>query len=237
MKFCKAAIFLSVVISLPLAQSNPYQQFEQSGRYLLERKGPTLAEEDPLAAVTQLRFPHEVQSPAAAIDHALFQSGYQLDWSRSGDARRVLRQKSLPLVHRELGKMPLYTAISTLAGQGWTVAVDRVQRRLLISQAERSPEHSPWDVADVVPAKADIGDLGEPVAVHKDAIQLRDLLIHLIPDGWKLTLQIPDFESSQIVAFHSETTRRRALEGLLRKLNLKGIFYPGAGLLLVTNPK
>lgn len=201
---------------------------------MLERQGPTPAEEDPLAAVTQFSFPHEVQSPAAAIEHALYQSGYQLDWSRSGDARDTLRGQSLPLVHRDLGKMPLFTAIETLAGHGWKVSVDRVQRRLLVHQVKQPPERDSLDVVPVVPDKADIGDLNEAVTVHKEAISLHDLLIHLIPDGWRLSLQIPDFDAEQIVAFHSETTRRRALEGLLQKLNLKGIFYPGAGMLLVT---
>lgn len=228
---------MSVGLACASVQGNPYEQYEQAGRYTLERKGPTVAEEDPLAAVTQFSFPHEVQSPAAAIEHALNPSGYRLDWSRSGDARHILRGQSLPLVHRELGKMPLFTAVETLAGHGWKVSVDRVERRLLINRAKQPAEHDSWDTVPVVPDKADIGDLNEPIAVHKEAVSLHDLLIHLIPDGWRLSLQISDFDAEQIVAFHSETTRRRALEGLLQKLNLKGIFYPGAGMLLVTSPE
>ena len=84
--------------------------------------------------------------------------------------------------------------------------------------------------------KAGIGDLSEPVAVHHDSIQLRDLLAHLIPDGWELRLEIPKRETRQIIAFHAETSRRRALDDLLKKLNLRGSFYPGAGLLLVSKP-
>ena len=91
-----------------------------------------------------------------------------------------------------------------------------------------------FGVEKSVADKPGLGDLSEPVAVHHDSIQLRDLLIHLIPDGWELRLEIPQHEAAQIIAFHAETSRRRALDDLLKKLNLRGSFYPGAGLLLVS---
>lgn len=119
--------------------------------------------------------------------------------------------------------------------------LERAGRYLLVRKAAASADPmavgaDAFGVEKSVADKAGLGDISEPVAVHHDSIQLRDLLTHLIPDGWELRLEIPPSEAGQIIAFHAETTRRRALDDLLRKLNLRGSFYPGAGLLLVSKP-
>ena len=121
------------------------------------------------------------------------------------------------------------------------VALERAGRYILVRKAAPSEDSlavaaNAFAVGKSVADKAGLGDLSEPVAVHHDSIQLRDLLTHLIPDGWELRLEIPKREARQIVAFHAETSRRRALDDLLKKLNLRGSFYPGAGLLLVSKP-
>ena len=99
---------------------------------------------------------------------------------------------------------------------------------------EAAAAEDAFAVGKSVADKAGLGDLSEAIAVHHDSIQLRDLLTHLIPDGWELRLEIPQRAARQIIAFHAETSRRRALDDLLKKLNLRGAFYPGAGLLLVS---
>ncbi len=115
---------------------------------------------------------------------------------------------------------------------------ERVARYILAHKEAAAPEkplaEDAFAVAKGVADKAGLGDLSEPIVVHHDSIQLRDLLTHLIPDGWELRLEIPKREARQVIAFHAETSRRRALDDLLKKLNLRGSFYPGAGLLLVS---
>ena len=111
---------------------------------------------------------------------------------------------------------------------------ERVGRYVLARMGTAAMPAEAFAVEKGVADKAGIGDLSEAIAVHRDSIRLHDLLALLIPAGWQLRLEIPRREAVQIIAFHAETSRRRALDDLLRELNLRGAFYPGAGLLLVS---
>lgn len=227
------AALLSSLVVAPAIPAETRDGLERVARYILTHEAA--ASEEPLASVVSPRFPPEVRSVGEAMEHALSQSGFLLDWDASDDAARALKDRPLPSVHRELGKMSLLDVVKTLAGRGWEVSADHAGRVLTLHLSRRRAlVRDAFAVAGGVAHKAGLGDLSEPIAVHHDSIQLRDLLTHLIPDGWELRLEIPKREARQVIAFHAETSRRRALDDLLKKLNLRGSFYPGAGLLLVS---
>ena len=76
--------------------------------------------------------------------------------------------------------------------------------------------------------------LDQPIRVHYEAIALQDLLQVLSPPGWKVQFDIPSSEVNPMLVFHAETSRRRALNQLLLRLGLEGIFYQHKKLILIS---
>lgn len=96
------------------------------------------------------------------------------------------------------------------------------------------------DAADATPGSvrgensaAARSQMDAPVRAHFDSIAARALIEFLAPRGWRVRFDVAGGRLDRRVVFHAETTRRRALDELLDTLGLGGVFYPGAGLILI----
>ena len=83
------------------------------------------------------------------------------------------------------------------------------------------------------PSTQFLQQINEKVMAHFNKITLSDLIIYLAPEGWEVRFDVEDKRLTQHVVFHAETTRRRALDDILSKLGLKGVFYPTSDILLI----
>lgn len=110
-------------------------------------------------------------------------------------------------------------------------------------QAQVSTNHSPEvvrahgeaDLKTLTPSGRLHRDvLDQPVRAHYKAIALKDLLDVLCPPGWTVQFDMPSAEINPTLVFHAETSRRRALNQLLLKIGLEGIFYRHKKLILVS---
>ncbi len=77
--------------------------------------------------------------------------------------------------------------------------------------------------------------LNQTISAHYEGIALHDLLDRLAPLGWKVQFDMTQSEINPTLVFHAETTRRQALNQLLLRLGLKGIFYRHKKLILISN--
>ena len=101
----------------------------QVGRYLTVAPIPTSEQREPLSVVVHVRFPRSVQTVGDAIEHLLPPSGFQVADTRNVDPQMsILMTRPLPEVHRQIGPVPLQSALQTLAGDGWQLEVDPVHR-------------------------------------------------------------------------------------------------------------
>lgn len=75
--------------------------------------------------------------------------------------------------------------------------------------------------------------IDETVSVHFKEITLRDLIRRLAPKGWRVRFDVSPHKLSRRMTFHAETTRRDAFDELFLRLNMSGVFYPSARMLLV----
>ena len=213
----------------------------EADRYTKYRTGASSAELHPLSVVTQLNFPNRIDTVLSAIDYALQTSGYQVDWSESNKARKVLKDLTLPQVHRELSLMTLAEALEVLAGPAWEIKTNSVERVLTIhlaADAESRREAEETGVVGVRPLVEDkpgIGSLEEVVSVHYSHIAVKDLIEILLPGGWIASYEVPAGVLNTKVTSHAESSRRAALTELFKEINLKAIFYPGEGIALIVS--
>jgi len=120
-------IFMLVLLlaSHPVVAGDPVKV----GRYLTVAPVPTQEQRDPLSVVVHVRFPRTVQTVGDAIEHLLPPSGFQVADRRNVDPQMgILMTRPFPEVHRQIGPVPLQSALQTLAGDGWQLEVDPVHR-------------------------------------------------------------------------------------------------------------
>lgn len=110
--------------SRPVAQQDA--PLVRTGRYTALAQGASDAERDPLAQTVTLRFPAQVRTVRAAIEHALRGTGYRFADFDAGTA--VAPDLPLPDVQRELGPLLLAEALAVLAGESWQTRVNPVTR-------------------------------------------------------------------------------------------------------------
>ena len=100
-----------------------------TGRYSAVLPEPTDSQKNPLKTMVKIRFPKQITKVGQAVDYLLKRSGYRLTPVQLADpAQRILLQLPLPEIHRDLGPMPLYRALSTLAGEPYLLVFDPVHR-------------------------------------------------------------------------------------------------------------
>lgn len=100
-----------------------------TGRYSAVMPEPTDSQKNPLKTLVKIRFPGQIAKVGQAINYLLKRSGYRLTpIQRADPAQRILLQLPLPEIHRDLGPMPLYRALSTLSGEPYLLVIDPVHR-------------------------------------------------------------------------------------------------------------
>ena len=198
------------------------------GRYTAVKTGPEAAEIQPLRGIVQLDFPQHVRSVFDAAEHLLQSSGYTLSVDTSH--KSLLKGFRLPAVHRTLGPIKLIDGLQTILGPSRQIHIDE---RLRVVSIDNSRQHGNADSRRAVQDSETSGNIDEAIIAHHDQITLSGLIDELIPAGWSVSYQISPEKINQLLVFHAETTRRRALEQLFEQLRLTGTFYPGDALLLV----
>ncbi len=79
--------------------------------------------------------------------------------------------------------------------------------------------------------------LEEMVVAHFEAISIERLANFLAPKGWEVHFDLPGSLAQQTVVFHAETTREKALDTMLKGLNLKGTIYSQRGIVFISGGK
>ena len=228
----KRALFLIVLIGMTSNNSLVFSEEErQAGRYTIVKTGPDTAEAEPLRAIKLIQIPSHINDVYGALEHLLRETGYAIN-SQSLKAKQIFSSLPLPAVHREMGPMTISEALHTLIGPAWSLTIDDRLRTILIGQHQTQIANEP-QLTRRIGNNSKIGSLDEPIIAHFEQIAFQDLIQRLVPDGWKISFELPPEKMTQHLAYHAETSRRRALEHLLLELEMLGTFYSGEGLLLI----
>ena len=75
--------------------------------------------------------------------------------------------------------------------------------------------------------------LDEPLTAHFDSVKAGALLEYLAPPDWSLQFDVDASRLDQLVVFHAETSRRKALDILLSRIGMRGIFYPRSRIIII----
>lgn len=146
--------------SRPVAQQDA--PLVRTGRYTALAQGASDAERDPLAQTVTLRFPAQVRTVRAAIEHALRGTGYRFADFDAGTA--VAPDLPLPDVQRELGPLPLAEALAVLAGESWQTRVNPVTRIVSMSLRPEFRRYLPAAPAPEALAAAPVSPPAVPAA-------------------------------------------------------------------------
>ena len=116
-----------VVLTLSIVQSLIAEV--QIGRYATVRALPTEAQRDVLSLHLTQHFDANVQTVGDAVAVVLEEVGYSLSDPATADSRRQrLLKLQLPNTHRKIGPVKVRDMLSTLAGPGWQLIEDPVDR-------------------------------------------------------------------------------------------------------------
>lgn len=158
---------LTLVLALPLGvmANDPMVSM---GRYTRVSATASPAQADVLSALTTIRFSAHVKTVGDAINSLLAGSGFSL--ART-EVDAVLLDRPLPVVHRELGPLPMITALQTLAGSSWVVVPDTLTRqvefRLSDATRDRRRELVARVAEPIIPEKQYTGDYALQVGAYK----------------------------------------------------------------------
>jgi len=140
---CRNVALVGMLCAMPvLGLAQPVDEFIQTDRYTQVSLSPSAEQKDPLKAVVKTHFPAgSIETVGEALDYLLARSGYQLAHPNHRDPKvQALFSLPLPSVHRDIGPVRLDTALSMLAGSGYAVVFDRVNRLVSI---DLRPQPSP----------------------------------------------------------------------------------------------
>lgn len=122
----------SVPEPVAMAETPPASQpvwVARQSRYTWMELSPELVQQDLLLQVIDIRLPSGLSLTVGdALRYVLRHSGYQL--CEGGLDTQALFALPLPAAHFQLGPMVLRSALLTLAGPGWTLRVDDLNRQL-----------------------------------------------------------------------------------------------------------
>lgn len=112
-------------------------------RYITVENKPKQAQIDLLSQTVQVRFPQKIHTIQEAMEYLLNFSGYSLaaNTDRSPELKITLG-KPLPLINRELGAMPLKTALIVLAGSAFELMQDPINREVNFRLKAKFKKHS-----------------------------------------------------------------------------------------------
>ncbi|MES9830129.1 MAG: hypothetical protein ABW201_17865 [Candidatus Thiodiazotropha sp.] len=133
--------YRKIILSLGFVASiNPLWLEAQElrvGRYTTQQTTPTLEQADLLSAMVKVRFPETVTQVGQAMEYLLESSGYRLVPQAMAEVSRAwLLVLPLPGPHRNLGPVPLRTALETLAGPAYRLVEDPVHRLVTFERCD-----------------------------------------------------------------------------------------------------
>lgn len=119
-----------IIVSMLLASFmvSPIASADESvktDRYTLVNVDPKGDQKEPLTTVVSMSFGADIRTVGEAITELLNGSGYR--W-QSHEEDETLNSLPLPSVIRSLGPIRLHEALSTVAGQAWSLKVDELHR-------------------------------------------------------------------------------------------------------------
>lgn len=116
------SVLLSGLLSstLSIAEENV-----KTDRYTLVQVEPKGDQKEPLTTIVSMSFGADIRTVGEAITELLNGSGYR--WQVHEDDTS-LNSLPLPSVIRSLGPIRLNEALSTVAGQAWSLQVDELHR-------------------------------------------------------------------------------------------------------------
>lgn len=114
------------VLVLAVAPALTYADSVSTDRYTRVSLEPRPEQISPMLAVVNIQFSENVKTVGDAIFELLAGSGYR--WDVGAEENHRLMELPLPIVSRSLGPVRLKDALTTLAGQSWTLTVDEFSR-------------------------------------------------------------------------------------------------------------
>jgi conjugative transfer region protein (TIGR03748 family) len=104
----------------------------QIGRYLTLSNKPKFSQIELLSQIIQVRFPQNIQTINTAMNYILRFSGYELaSQNNMGNEIKIMLNKPLPIVDRELGPMSIKDGLLVLAGPAFYLIEDPVNRLVI----------------------------------------------------------------------------------------------------------
>ncbi|EAT2900539.1 response regulator [Salmonella enterica] len=117
------------VAPAPKPSTPPAPEVVRYGRYLLINTRPDEAQRNPLHQIVNINLPLNLKLTVGdAFTWLLKQSGYSL--CVDNHPTQFLAAKPLPLSQYRLGPMRLEEALKTLAGSGWLMQTDVLNREV-----------------------------------------------------------------------------------------------------------
>jgi conjugative transfer region protein (TIGR03748 family) len=117
---------------------------ERQSRYTMMELTPELSQQDLLLQTVDVRPPNALSLTVGdALRYVLRHSGYQLCEHRP--MAQALFTLPLPAVHFQLGPMVLRSALLTLAGPGWVLQVNDLDRQLCFTQVNTDQQEADHD--------------------------------------------------------------------------------------------
>lgn len=111
---------------------------QRVGRYTVLGLGPTSQQQHPLQSLTNGKAFRRGVTVGDAMRQVLVPTGYSLASARAaGAAMEKLIAQPLPAIHRSLSVMPVTSALETLAGEGYQLVVDPINRLVAFEPAPR----------------------------------------------------------------------------------------------------
>lgn len=102
----------------------------QVNRYATVSNKPSLAQLNPLLAVQQMHFPHDISTIGEAIEKWLQYSGFTLvPPSQQSKSLQALLQNKLPEIDRNLGPLTIKDGLEVLVGQHLFKVIENPIRR------------------------------------------------------------------------------------------------------------
>jgi type IV pili sensor histidine kinase/response regulator len=101
----------------------------QIHRYMTIENKPKFSQINLLSQLIQVHFTRNIQTVGDAMNYILKFSGYSLiPKAEHNEALKIILNKPLPIVDRELGPVPLNDALTTLVGPAFSLTQNPINR-------------------------------------------------------------------------------------------------------------
>ncbi len=122
---CNKIIVSTLLAGLMSSTLALAEESVKTDRYTLVKVEPKGDQKEPLTTIVSMSFGADIRTVGEAVTELLNSSGYR--WQLHEDDAS-LNSLPLPSVIRSLGPIRLNEALSTVAGQAWSLQVDELHR-------------------------------------------------------------------------------------------------------------